>query len=169
MGRADADRLRVLAAEIRDEVARIDRVVAEIDRVHEVLDREPSEPLVLYGAAALLETFYTGFEKCISRVAKRFGGLPDGSGWHRALLDSMSLDVPGVRPPVLRAMSAKRMEPLLAFRHRFRNLYLFELKHGAIRRLVAEAQAAWPGTRDDLLRFAGALDQMASGVDGDGS
>jgi len=43
------------------------------------------------------------------------------------LLDHMLLDVPGVRPPVLSEQTVRQLERFLAFRHRFRNLYLFDL------------------------------------------
>jgi hypothetical protein len=88
----------VLAAELRGEVGRIDRCQAELARAERAAEGL-GERLALCGIAALLDTFYTGVEKALVRIAHAFGGVPEGPAWHRALLEDMLLDVPKVRPP----------------------------------------------------------------------
>ena len=120
-------RLRLLAAEVRAELRRIERTAAEIADARVQLTEAGTPPIFLYGCAALLETFYSGIEKALTRIAGTIGGLPDGYAWHRRLLDDSTLDLPKLRPPILDEPTARLLEPYLAFRHRFRNLYLFDL------------------------------------------
>jgi hypothetical protein len=160
-----APRLRLLAAELRGELTRIERTVAEIEAAAPLLGDPGCPRLALYGAAALLETFYTGIEKALMRVAAITGGMPEGAAWHRKLLEDATLDLPKLRPPVLRPATARLLEPYLAFRHRFRNLYLFDLDAGLTAPLVEDAGPAWEATRADLARFAEALEAIADALD----
>ena len=70
-----------------------------------------------------LHNLYTAFEAYFVRVAKFFENQLDETGWHKSLLDRMTLDVPDVRPALLRADTAEKLRELLQFRHVFRNLY----------------------------------------------
>jgi hypothetical protein len=45
---------------------------------------------VLYGAAALLETFYTATKKAMQRAIACFDGVPDGPGWQRSCFHCVS-------------------------------------------------------------------------------
>ena len=155
-------RLRLLAAEVRAEQRRIALTVAELSAAVEAIRRSDSTRLQLYGAAALLETFYSGIEKALLRVAAATGGQPEGAAWHRRLLENATLDLPGIRPPVLAESTARILEPYLAFRHRFRNLYLFDLDAGLVLPLLSEAPAAWTTVSADLGHFAVHLDTVAA-------
>ena len=55
------------------------------------------------------------------------GGALGGETWHTELLRQMSLDVPDVRPPVLQAETAARLDEYRKFRHRIRNIYATNL------------------------------------------
>lgn len=160
-----APRLRLLAAELRGELTRIGRTVAEIAAA-EPLVADPLCPrLTLYGAAALLETFYTGIEKSLTRITAVTGGMPEGAAWHRQLLTDATLDLPKLRPPVLREGTARLLEPYLAFRHRFRNLYLFDLDGGLTAPLLKDATPTWEAARTDLSAFADTLEALADALD----
>lgn len=162
---ADRARLRLLAlvAELGDEVDRVTRTVDEITAAGAVLDAAPDDRLALYGSAALLETFYTGVEKALQRVARHFEGLPVGDSWHRELLATMALDIPGVRPAVLQRGTAAELDRFLSFRHRFRNLYLFDLETSPVRALLGAAPRTWSMARADLVGFAATLGGLAGG------
>lgn len=159
-----ASRLRLLAAEVRAELARCERTATEIEPARRTIT-EPGHPrLALYGAAALLETFYTGVEKALTRIAIAMGGVPEGASWHRRLLDDATLDLPKLRPPVLSESTARMLEPYLAFRHRFRNLYLFDLDAGLVAPLLADLPTAWEATAGDLAGFAAEIDRIADAL-----
>lgn len=90
--------------------------------------------------------------------------LPDGPNWHRALLDESALDVPRVRPAVLRSSTAHEIGRYLGFRYRFRNLYLFDLEGTQMRPLVESAGAACEAACADLCSFADHLDALADAL-----
>lgn len=163
-----AERERValirLAAELRSEVERIERTVAELESARAVLASNPTNRLTLYGAAALLETYYTGVEKALARIARVMNGMPEGADWHRQLLEDARLALPSVRPTILSDAAYRALEPYLAFRHRFRNLYLFDLEVGLLLPLVERARATWTLTANELERFARAMESISAEV-----
>jgi hypothetical protein len=147
------DRLQLLIAELEDERARIAKLLSQFDHASKRLAEPNAESLLVYGVAALLESFYTGMERALSRVAATIGGQPSGSNWHRELLSSMTLDVPELRPAVLSRATAAAVDPFLAFRHRFRNLYVFDLEREPMLALLAKGPAAWARFDADLTAF----------------
>lgn len=160
----EAAALRQLAAEVRAELIHVARTVDELTRARGEVAAEPQRRLVLYGAAALLETFYSGVEKAFARIARGLGSMPEGPAWHRALLDDMLLDIPKVRPAVLRARTRDSLARYLAFRHRFRNLYLYDLDLPQVMPLVEEAASTFADARADLEGFADALVRLADAI-----
>ncbi len=152
MGDRSAAGFRLLHAELGAELARVDRVVDEIGEARSVLAAGPSR-LDVYGGAALLETFYTGLEKALTRAVRPFEGAPGGSAWHRALLEAVIVDVPELRPAILSPGAAEAVERFLSFRHRFRNLYLFDLEAAPVSELLASVPEAWRVARRDLEGF----------------
>ena len=75
-----------------------------------------------------------------------------------------ALDIPGLRPPVLRPATVKALDAYLAFRQRLRNLYLFDLEPTLILPLLGAAPTAWEPVRDDLAAFAAAVEQIAADI-----
>ena len=59
----------------------------------------------------------------------------------------MTLDIPSVRPAVLATGSAAHLERFLSFRHRFRNLYVFDLDGAQLRPLLETVPPAWAMVR----------------------
>lgn len=150
--------LLTLVAELGAEVDRIDRAVQACIDADRLLAEPDVHVVTMYGAAALLESFYTGVEKALRRVAAWSGSVPRGEAWHRDLLEASRLDIPGVRPAVLSLESAAQLERYLTFRHRFRNLYVFDLDVAQLRPLLAAVPETWRGVRGDLLGFARRLE-----------
>ena len=123
------------------------------------------EIVVVHGVAGLVHDFYTGIEKALRTVGQGLeGSLPTGDAWHRDLLRSATLTLPGVRPPVLGVETAERLTDFLAFRHLYRNLYAFNLRWPRVRALALEVADVWPAPRADLAAFATFLDELAAGV-----
>jgi HepT-like protein len=121
----------------------------------------------LRGIAGILHDFYTGLEHMFEAIAPELnGGLPAGPSWHRNLLENMSLEIPGVRPPLLRRETAHALEEFLRFRHLFRNMYGFELEWPRLKSLLKALPAAWNAVETDLDRFLAFLDAGAAGEPG---
>jgi hypothetical protein len=151
-----------LAAELRSELEYIDRTVSD---AQPLLLSVPGERITLYASAALLDTFYTRVEKAFRRIAAELGGLPEGHGWQRALLENMALDIPEVRPAVLSVPTVKALSRFLSFRHRFRNLYLVELEPAPLATLVQELAPSWSSARAEIENFLGFLGRLADELD----
>lgn len=166
-GDREATVFRQVAAEVRAELVHIARTVDELVRARTEIAAEPGRRVLLYGAAALLETFYTGVERAFSRIARALGALPEGQAWHRTLLDDMLLDIPKVRPPVLRGATRDALARYLAFRHRFRNLYLFDLDVTQVAPLAQDVETTFAAASADLERFAAALEALAEALGAD--
>jgi HepT-like protein len=148
-----------LAAAVRQQRQQIDRLAGEArSALAGFADTEPPL-LVLRGIGAILHDFYTAIEHLFEKIAPELnGGLPAGPAWHRELLDNMTLDLPGVRPPLLSAETAHALEEFLRFRHLFRNLYGFELEWSRIRSLLEKLPETWSAVEADIERFVGFLD-----------
>ena len=70
-----------------------------------------------------LHNLYNAFEAYFVRIAKFFENDIGESGWHRHLLERMTLDIEGLRIALFPREFAFRLEELLRFRHLFRNIY----------------------------------------------
>lgn len=140
-----------------EHAARLRRLLAEHQADFARL--EMSEPTLLEreGAATALHSFYTGVEFIMRSVAERFDGGVDKAGdWHSTLLDSMRRAAPG-RPPLLSDATADRLRAYLVFRHRFRNIYGFELDWALMKPLVLGLEETLAAFEADLARFLAAL------------
>ncbi len=77
---------------------------------------------------SILHDFYSGMERIFRRIAEELnGGVPNSEQWHRDLLDEMTWEFEGIRPPVIGEDLRDRLSVLLRFRHVFRNMYGFAL------------------------------------------
>lgn len=64
--------------------------------------------------------------------------VPSDPEWHRELLRQMSVELPGLRPPVLSLASVNTLDEYLRFRHVLRNIYAFSFIPDQIERLVKQ-------------------------------
>ena len=116
--------LRALVEEHR---RRLRRLIS--DHAEFLTRLETEAPTLVDREAAAVErhSFYTGVEFILRAIADAFDGAPSKSGdWHAELLRSATGPSP-TRPRVLAAQTAESLRDFLVFRHRFRNLYGFEL------------------------------------------
>ena len=78
--------------------------------------------------AIRLPVFYTGLENIFKRIAREIDrDVPQGKDWHKDLLQQMAVSRP-MRPPVISEKTVENLAFILKFRHRFRNIYVFELE-----------------------------------------
>src|SRR5581483_7118488 len=104
-------------------------------------DVSAQKPLLVF-AAASLHGWYTAVESMFERVAREFDHrIPKGERRHRDLLEQMTLEIPGVRRPVIEKALERELSELLKFRHFFRHAYNVELDAGKVlteaRRMLA--------------------------------
>ena len=130
---------RKLIERIADERRKIERTVEEIGARLQKMEVAPAEDLEDLKAlvAIRIPVFYTGLENIFERVSREIDmDEPEGEEWHKDLLQQMAESHP-LRPPVISAKTVAALVPILRFRHRFRNIYIFELE---IEKTVENAQ-----------------------------
>ena len=144
--------------ELRQQLAK------ELENIEQVIQRtqdawqlfgKSSNHLFLDTVALNLHSFYNGVEKNFQETAKALDEtLPQGPGWHQALLQQMAVEKSGIRPAVISQSSREALEEYRAFRHIVRNIYPFRLDVTRIQPLVEEAPNVFFQVRSDLLEFA---------------
>lgn len=113
-----------LAAAIRAELAQLRRVVDEAELALRDFPDTVPPPRELRGIGNIVHDYYTEGEHVFEKISTELdGGIPGGGAWHRELLESMALDLPTLRPPVLTVRTVRLLEEFLRFRHLFRNVY----------------------------------------------
>jgi hypothetical protein len=124
---------RVLKLSIEDEMSKL----ALLDREKNALVRRRSSNFVVRAGGSILHDFYTGIEKIFESIAEEIDHrIPLGEEWQSELLRQMTLDVPGLRPPVISAGTEKKLREYLGFRHLFRKRYGFELDWQKLKKLL---------------------------------
>jgi hypothetical protein len=159
-GRDDPrQRLIRLAASVRVELEQLALVVQEVDLALADFPDVVPPPRDLRGIGDILHDFYTGAEHIFEKIASELdGGMPHGSAWHRELLESMALDLPGFRPPVISRSTVRALEEFLRFRHLFRNVYGFELDWERVKPLLVRVVGVWTALGSDVSAFLVFLD-----------
>jgi len=109
-----------------------------------------------------LHAFYSGIENLFRRVAQEMGeGLPRGNSWHSQLLRNMALEIPQVRPRVIREETRDRLEEFLRFRHVVRHAYGYELKWRRMWDLLDSSDPAYTEFVKGAEKFLCFLDDLA--------
>lgn len=161
-------RYAILAGRIRQDVAEIERVVERVERAMQARQQTADDDLLFDAIALNLHDFYTGLERIFTRIASDIDqSVPTSADWHRELVRQMTVEVPGLRPPVLDARVAKEIDEFLRFRHVVRHIYAFELEPERIENLARRLRPTFHDVRTALLAYAAFLDGLANG-DGPG-
>lgn len=135
----DEIRLRLLRAELKRQLARID----EVFELLETRAREagPDSPAGVESTAYQLHNFYSATEDLLELVAAAFeNSVADIARWHTQLSWRMTLEIEGVRPALLVEETAQLMQKLRAFRHFFRHAYGAELDYERVQENVDRAR-----------------------------
>ncbi len=123
-----------------------------------LVKRRPSNYLLRAGGS-ILHVFYTGIEKIFESIAKEIDNrIPLGEEWHSELLRQMTLDIPGLRPPVITPRTEKKLREYLGFRHLFRKRYGFELDWQRIKNLLLGLPQIRRDLENDIGKFFEGLD-----------
>lgn len=113
-----------LIAELDGDAAKIGRVLAHNCRAWDRIQGGANDPIDWGALAYTIHTLYGIAENYFLRVSKFFENNLPSDRRHRSLVEKMALDIPGLRPALLREPEDKRdAMDILKFRHRFRNLY----------------------------------------------
>lgn len=140
--------------------ARLVRLVKEHRQFFAMLEHEQPGLIEREAAATAIHSFYTGIEFILRSIAERFdGSIPKTGAWHAELLDSMRYRTE-LRGEVLTEASAERLKGYLVFRHRFRNIYGFELDWAMMQPLAQDMEETLTAVEADLDRFLAAQPEL---------
>lgn len=135
-------------------------LVGSLERLEGRMEAGSASSETVDSAALRLQSLYTGVERCLLLIVRvLIGGTPEGSDWHRRLLDRMAIATE-LRPAVLSPAVRLGLAELLAFRHGVRHLYAYELEADRVRLLLQRAIGLWPGIVADLGSFQAWLDEL---------
>lgn len=106
---------------------------------------QPPTPEASAYVGVKLHAVYGTIESTMERIARHVDvSVPAEAEWHKALIDQMVLELPGMRPPLFDSVIASDLHKLLSFRHFFRHAYAIELDAEELRRNVAIVERLWP-------------------------
>lgn len=111
-------------------ISLIQAELSDIDKLsRELKECAGDNQIIRRAKGSILHDFYNACERIFETIAREInGGVPLSGQWHKKLLYQMTLPIKGIRPAVISAKLAARLDEFLAFRHLFRNIYGFELE-----------------------------------------
>lgn len=142
---------------VGEEVAHLQ---ASIHRFRQLPPEQREDPQIQWEKATVtgsaLEKIYSGLESVLEIIGRRFDGeLPaDSTAYHKALLERMTRENPGIRPPVLTPEAYKELEGFMGFRHRERHSYIMDLDLERVFHFGARVGEAIQATITALDHFA---------------
>lgn len=155
------DAILRLIAEINDELQALAHIQGRVQRAQARFAETPPDEFGLGGIAITLHDSYNAAENIFKRVAAELnGGLPAGQGWHVQLLRDMTIELPGLRPAVIRKETAVLLKEYLDFRHVVRHTYGFDLRWEPIKGLLSRFSPAYESLVTDVRQFLGFLQTM---------
>lgn len=103
---------------------------------------------------SILHDYYSAIESIFKTVAINIDkSSHHGDQWHKELLKQMTLDVPGLRIPVISTETVQKLNNYRSFRHVFRNVYGFELSFSRIKELLELLPDTSVSIKKDLDNF----------------
>ena len=158
---------QLLARRIRAELGELERSVRRAGRAWEAARRVQADQDIYVDSAALnLHSFYSGLERLCEYIAHQLdGGPPKGEAWHRELLLQMTTDLPGIRPAVMSAETARGLDEFRRFRHVVRNVYAEHLDPERVGELVGKSPGLWERLKSELTAFAEFLEATSQADD----
>jgi hypothetical protein len=153
----------LLRQQIENEMDNVERAIAHTERSMAGALQHPADQDIYVASAALnLQSVYTGIERIFQLVAERIEqSVPASERWHTDLLSQMSLELPGLRPAVIRATTRDDLDDYRSFRHRIRHVYTYHIDPAKVAALVDRLPDVWAEVKQDLDHFLTFLDAVA--------
>lgn len=152
-----------LIKEIEFELAELEKIVLESAKLSLRFNNSPPDALETRGLGAILHDFYNGIENICKRIANEIdGGLPKGDDWHWRVLESMTLDLPQVRPALFSARTLQNLDEYRRFRHIFRHMYGSHLDWERIKPLFDKLGSVFEEESKEIIQFIGFLKELSN-------
>jgi hypothetical protein len=152
--------IQTLKAEIDVDLQAIAEIYSLLDRLKDLPVDEDRQIVIAY----YLHNLYCAFESIFQRIATTFENqISDQAGWHSELLRRMTLDIEGIRPPVLGPKSFEGLDELRRFRHLFRSAYRVHFDPDRLALVLKKARAVQKTYQEDISHFVAFLDELLAG------
>jgi hypothetical protein len=151
--------VRRIVSEINAELSNIRRLR---DEYNEFINKYKSvDKYLLRVKASYLADFYMGIERIFQIIATEIdGGIPQGEEWHKRLLLNMTIEIEGVRPPVISSGLYDSLRLFLGFRHVVRQAYGFQLDEAKLEELALSFENTVSNFSAELTNFCDTLKKM---------
>lgn len=124
-----------------------------------------SDSFALRALGSIFHDFYNGVERIFERIAQELNGdLPAGKNWHIQLLKDMNISIDSLRPAVISKYLFGLLKDFLEFRHRFRNIYGFELEWEKLRILHDKFSLTTKKIHEEIQNFLKFIDALAENI-----
>lgn len=154
-------RVAELSGIIRDTLTTPGQIHTELQQAIEAdivrLGRTNRSALIVAG---LLESYYTCLETAFLRISQHFENTLAGEKWHRDLLETMQLDLEGIRVAAVSKQNLPRLLELLKFRHFKRYYFQVDYDWRKLEYLRQVLEEAHPLVERDLSRFDAFLHRL---------
>lgn len=108
--------------------------------------------------AGSLHSIYTGCENILERIIRTVDGdIPLGKDYHSLLLRRAITTIDAIRPEILSIETYAKLDELRAYRHKFRNIYLYLIAPARIIDLAQEGIALVDQFHNDIDVFCAFL------------
>lgn len=135
------------------EISQIDRLLDMGKPLFDSCKQKTPDYIEMSVCAMILQSFYHGIESMLVTIFQYYDGqLPNGSKWHKDLLDKAFVS-DGNRKPVFFNVSQKKLKDYLRFRHIVRNVYIFQLEWDKMNDLTTDIHAIWETAKGDIHTF----------------
>jgi len=152
--------LILLEVRLRKALVNLEKLAEELKTITRMRENKFNS-IRIRACASILHDFYSGIEKMFINIAKEIDRtVPRGEGWHRELLEQMTLDIPSKRPAVISLELAALLHQYMGFRHRFRNLYGYELEWGKMEELFSNMDSTLNQLKNSTENFLEVLAQI---------
>jgi hypothetical protein len=139
------------------------KILFEMSQINEVIDStKPLRDLCKIrvpdiieksAVALLLQSFYNGIENILIIIVKYFyGKLPNGSKWHKELLEK-AFEESEKHKPIFRDDIRIILNDYMSMRHFIRHAYGFRLDWEQMQELTNGIDNIWIIVKDDLDKF----------------
>ena len=151
----EQETLSILAADILKQQKLIEAIYGHIAKRKKGYTKDR---VVLESLAYQLHNLYCAFEDLFRIVANYFENhILDEAGWHKELLNRMTLEIKGIRPRFVSEAAYEFLTELRGFRHVFRHAYGVELETDKIKIVLKKALALKKIYKKDIANFLAQL------------
>lgn len=138
---------KVLKSQIANELEKMKRLLEEAAEI----EGKKASNMTIRTGGSIVHDFYTGAENIFHAIASSIDeNIPSGMSWHTELLNQMTLNIEGLRSPIISKETAKMLDEYLRFRHLFRKRYGFDLEWTNIKRLLKKMPAVYAAIERDI-------------------